>query len=136
MTKVRKDRNPRYTKALDLAEVNNDLMKANSSHNYSMRMRVIGLDKKVTSLVEELQPRNGKLTDAYLKLSHRYWSMLTALEARNSRIELLEKELKDYVPDHWIFADEDSNEDEDNISDEPDPDQLEFDFDTDHLKPN
>ena len=62
--------------------------------------------------------------------------MLTALEARNSRIELLEKELKDYVPDHWIFADEDSNEDEDNISDEPDPDQLEFDFDTDHLKPN
>ena len=69
MTKVRKDRNPRYTKALDLAEVNNDLMKANSSHNYSMRMRVIGLDKKVTSLVEELQPRNGKLTDAYLKYS-------------------------------------------------------------------
>ena len=134
MTKVRKDRNPRYTKALDLAELNNDLMKAQSTHNYSVRGRLVDLNTKVKTISEELVPRNGRLTDAYLKLSHRYWSMLTALEARNSRIELLEKELKDYVPDHWIFTEE--ADEEDNVSDEPDPDQLEFDFDTDHLKPN
>mgnify|MGYP003636774044 CR=1 FL=1 len=55
-------------------------------------------------------------------------------EARNSRVELLEKELRDYVPDHWLFAEEETDDEEDNVSE--DPDQLENDFDTDHLKPN
>ena len=112
------------------------VLKIQTAHNYGTRNRLITLNKKLNVLTDEVVPRNGRLVDAYLKLSHRYWSMLSALEARNSRVELLERELKNYVPDHWIFEDEYSDDEEDNVSDEPDDDQLEFDFETDHLKPN
>ena len=136
MTKLRKDRNPRYTKAMELAELNTDLLKVQTSHNYNSRLRLIDLQKKINSLTDELLPRNARLTDAYLKLSHKYWGLLEVLRTRNSRVELLKKELKNYVPDHWLFAEEETDDEEDNASEESDPNQLEEDFDTDNLKPN
>lgn len=134
MTKIRKGRNPRFQRAINLAKDTHDLVKAEVIAGYNTHKKLKDIDEKVSSLNDQLVPRNGRLTDAYLKLSHRYWGMLNTLEARNSRVELLEKELRDYVPDHWLFAEEETDDEEDNVSE--DPDQLENDFDTDHLKPN
>ena len=141
MTKIRKGRNPRFQRAINLAKDTHDLVKAEVIAGYNTHKKLKDIDEKVSLLNDQLVPRNGRLTDAYLKLSRGYWSMLNILRARtkrlikqNSRVELLEKELRDYVPDHWLFAEEETDDEEDNVSE--DPDQLENDFDTDHLKPN
>jgi len=125
MTKIRKGRNPRYQRAINLAEETHDLVKAEVVAGFNTHKKLKSIDEKVSTLHDQLIPRNGRLTDAYLTLSHKYWGMLNTLEARNSRVELLEKELRDYVPDHWLFAEEETDDEEDNVSE-----------DIDQLKPN
>ena len=125
MTKIRKGRNPRYQRAINLAEETHDLVKAEVVAGFNTHKKLKSIDEKVSSLHDQLIPRNGRLTDAYLILSHKYWGVLNTVEARNSRVELLEKELRDYVPDHWLFAEEETDDEEDNVSE-----------DIDQLKPN
>ena len=74
--------------------------------------------------------RNERLTDAYIKLSSRYWSMLNRLEAREARLDLVTRQLRNYVPDHWLFEEESAGDaEEDNNSEpEPEPQQMEFGF--------
>ena len=55
--------------------------------------------------------------------------MVNILRSREDRIDLLERELKNYVPDHWLFADDAAADAEDDTEDpEPEPQQTEFDF--------
>jgi hypothetical protein len=39
-------------------------------------------------------------------MSGRYSDMVNILRSREDRLDLLERELRNYVPDHWLFADE------------------------------
>jgi len=45
------------------------------------------------------------------------------------RIDLFKKELRDYVPEHWLPEDDSTGDAEDDNSEpEPEPQQMEFDF--------
>ena len=135
MKKIRNNRNPRYQEALNLAEENNQLLKDNNFQNV---LAVSNLESEVTRIKGYLErlagniiPRNEKLTDAYLKLTCRYTDMVSLLRTREDRLDLLERELKICNPDHWLVADDDSEENADVAEeDEPEPEskQLEYDF--------
>jgi len=134
MKKIRNNRNPRYQEALNLAEENNQLLKDNNFQNV---LAVSNLESEVTRIKGYLErlagniiPRNEKLTDAYLKLTCRYTDMVGLLRTREDRLDLL-RELKICNPDHWLVAEDDSEENADAAEeDEPEPEskQLEFDF--------
>jgi|TARA_Y100000031_G_scaffold124334_1_gene140091 hypothetical protein len=131
--KLRKDRNPRYQTALDLAETNNGLMKQQTNHNYNTVLELADIRTDLKKLTNNTLIRNEKLTDAYLKLSARYWDMLNKLTSRESRLDLVTQQLRNYVPDHWMFEDEDSTGDAEDNKKEPEPEhenQIEFDFGT------
>ena len=143
MKKIRRNRNPRYTEALNLAEENNSLLKDNNFQNVlavsNLESEVTRIKTQLTKLASNVFPRNERLTDAYLKMSGRYSDMVNILRSREDRLDLLERELRNYVPDHWLFADEAPANDEDNEDPEPEPEQTEFDFgeyDIKHRKPN
>jgi hypothetical protein len=115
--KLRKGRNPRYQTALDLAQTNNNILKKQLDHNFSNVVDLAAI--KV----------NEKLTDAYLKLSSRYWDMINRLASRETRLDLVTQQLKNYVPDHWLFEEEDSTTGAEDNNSEPEPDpQMGFDF--------
>ena len=131
---VRPNRNPRYQQSLDLAEENNQLLKDNNFQNV---LAVSNLESEVTRMKNYLEriagniiPRNERLTDAYLKLTCRYTDMVGLLRTREDRLDLLERELRNCNPDHWLFAEEDSEDNADAAEEEPEPEskQLEFDF--------
>jgi len=127
--KLRKDRNPRYQTALDLAETNNGLMKQQTDHNFKTVLELADMGTDLKKLTNNTLIRNERLTDAYIKLSSRYWSMLNKLEARESRLDLVTQQLKNYVPNHWLFEDDSTGDAEDDNSEpEPEPQQMEFDF--------
>ena len=68
------------------------------------------------------------LTQAELsELSGINQSLINRLESREARLDLVTNQLKNYVPDHWLFEDEQTDS-EDNTNEEPDPKQMEFDF--------
>ena len=125
--KLRKDRNPRYQTALDLAETNNNILKKQVDHNFNNVVDLAAIKVDLQTLTNKTVTRNEKLTDAYLKLSARYWDMINRLAAREARLDLVTQQLKNYVPDHWLFEDESDAEDN---SSEPEPghQQMEFDF--------
>ena len=127
--KLRKDRNPRYQTALDLAETNNDLMKQQTDHNFQTVLELADIGTDLKKLTNNTLIRNERLTDAYLKLSARYWDMLNKLTSRESRLDLVTQQLKNYVPDHWLFEEEDSATGAEDNNSEPEPDpQMGFDF--------
>ncbi len=143
MKKIRKNRNPRYTEALNLAETNNNLLRENNFQNVlavsNLESEVTRIKQQLTKLASNVFPRNEKLTDAYLKMSGCYSDMVNILRSREDRLDLLERELRNYVPDHWLFADEAPANEEDNEDPEPEPVQTEFDFeeyDVKNRKPN
>ena len=76
MKKIRKNRNPRYTEALNLAEENNSLLKDNNFQNVlavsNLESEVTRIKTQLTKLASNVFPRNERLTDAYLKMSGRY----------------------------------------------------------------
>ena len=145
---VRPNRNPRYQQSLDLAEENNKLITENNFQNVlavsNLESEVTRIKQQISKLAQNVFPRNEKLTDAYLRMSGRYSDMVNILRSREDRIELLERELRNYVPDHWLFADEAAADEEDSTEEpEPEPEQTEFDFGDDfreyelkHRKPN
>ena len=141
---VRPNRNPRYQQSLDLAEENNKLITENNFQNVlavsNLESEVTRIKQQLTKLASNVFPRNERLTDAYLKMSGRYSDMVNILRSREDRLDLLERELRNYVPDHWLFADETAAaDDEDNEDSEPEPVQTEFDFeeyDIKNRKPN
>ena len=129
MKKIRKGRNPRYQTALDLAKTNNNILKKQLDHNFNNVVDLAAIKVDVQTLTNNTVARNERLTDAYIKLSSRYWSMLNRLEAREARLDLVTRQLKNYVPDHWLFEDDSAGDAEDNNSEpEPEPQQMEFDF--------
>jgi len=133
MKKIRNGRNPRYQEALNLAEENNRLLTDNNFQNVlavsNLESEVTRIKQQITKLAGNIFPRNERLTDSYLKLSGRYGDMVNVLRVREDRIDLLERELKNYVPDHWLFADDAATDSEDDTEDpEPEPQQTEFDF--------
>ena len=129
MKKIRKGRNPRYQTALDLAKTNNNILKKQIDHNFNNVVDLAAIKVDVQTLTNNTVARNERLTDAYIKLSSRYWSMLNRLEAREARLDLVTRQLKNYVPDHWLFEDDSAGDAEDNNSEpEPEPQQLGFDF--------
>ena len=143
MRRIRKDRNPRYAEALNLAEENNKLLTDTNFQNVlavaNLESEVTRIKQQLTKLESNVYPRNERLTDAYLKMSGRYSDMVNILRSREDRLDLLERELRNYVPDHWLFADETAADDEDNEDSEPEPVQTEFDFeeyDIKNRKPN
>jgi len=127
--KLRKDRNPRYQTALGLAETNNNLMKQQTDHNFKTVLELADIGTDLKKLTNNTLIRNERLTDAYLKLSARYWDMLNKLTSRESRLDLVTQQLKNYVPDHWLFEEEDSATGAEDNNSEPEPDpQMGFDF--------
>jgi len=137
MKKIRNNRNPRYQESLNLAEENNVLAEKQTEHNYQTVLNLANIDSSVTriaanlnKLVESIIPRNYTVTDAYIKLAGRYSEMVNLVRTREDRIDLLERELKNCDPDHWLIAEEDSedNADEEEDEPEPEPEQQEFDF--------
>ena len=134
--RVRKDRNPRYAEALNIASENNKLLKENADENFNNVVDLADIKTDLKRLSKTIVTRNDNLTDAYIRISGRYWNLLTRLEAREARLELVTTQLKNYVPDHWLFEDESSSEDNTNEEPEPEPNlrtdehQLEFDFDS------
>ena len=129
MKKIRKGRNPRYQTALDLAKTNNNILKKQLDHNFNNVVDLAAIKVDVQTLTNNTVARNERLTDAYIKLSSRYWSMLNRLEAREARLDLVTRQLKNYVPDHWLFEEDSAGDAEDNNSEpEPEPQQMEFDF--------
>ena len=135
--KPRKNRNPRYQTALDLAETNNNILKKQIDHNFNNVVDLAAIKSDLLTLTTNTSRRNEKLTDAYLKLSARYWDMLNKLTSRETRLDLVTQQLKNYVPDHWLFEDENSTDDAEDNSSEPEPEpqslridehQREFDF--------
>ena len=127
--KLRKDRNPRYQTALDLAETNNNLMKQQTDHNFKTVLELADIGTDLKKLTNNTLIRNERLTDAYLKLSARYWDMLNKLTSRESRLDLVTQQLKNYVPDHGLFEEEDSATGAEDNNSEPEPDpQMGFDF--------
>ena len=129
MKKIRKGRNPRYQTALDLAKTNNNILKKQLDHNFNNVVDLAAIKVDLQTLTNNTVARNERLTDAYIKLSSRYWSMLNRLEAREARLDLVTQQLKNYVPDHWLFEEDSADDAEDN-KEEPDPEprQPEFDF--------
>mgnify|MGYP003149269891 CR=1 FL=1 len=132
--KLRKNRNPRYQTALDLAKTNNNILKKQVDHNFNNIVDLAAIKVDLQTLTNNTVIRNERLTDAYLKLSARYWDMLNRLEARESRLDLVTQQLKNYVPDHFLFE-EDSTDDAEDNNNEPEPESLrtdkhqtEFDF--------
>ena len=126
--KVRKGRNPRYIEALNLGYANNKLLKENANENFNNVVDLAAIKVDLKTLTNNTTIRNEKLTDSYIKLSGRYWDMLNRLEARESRLDLVTQQLKNYVPDHWLFEEDSAGDAEDNSSKpEPDP-QMGFDF--------
>ena len=126
--RLRKGRNPRYQTALDLAKTNNNILKKQLDHNFNNVVDLAAIKVDVQTLTNNTVARNERLTDAYIKLSSRYWSMLNRLEAREARLDLVTQQLKNYVPDHFLFE-EDSTDDAEDNSSEPEPDpQMGFDF--------
>jgi len=135
MKKIRNNRNPRYQESLNLAEENNVLAEKQTEHNYQTVLNLANIDSSVTritanlnKLVESIIPRNYTVTDAYIKLAGRYSEMVNLVRTREDRIDLLERELKNYVPEHWLFADDAADEDDEEDEPEPEPEQQEFDF--------
>ena len=127
--KLRKNRNPRYQTALDLAETNNSILKKQVDHNFNNIVDLAAIKVDVQTLTNNTVARSERLTDAYIKLSSRYWSMLNKLEARESRLDLVTQQLKNYVPNHWLFEDDSTGDAEDDNSEpEPEPQQMEFGF--------
>ena len=147
MKKTRNNRNPRYQEALNLAEENNKKLEKQIDHNFQTVLNLADIDSEITRVNQNIKkialnvlPRNERLTDAYIKLSGRYSDMVNILSRREDRIDLLEKELKNYAPNHWLFSDDDL---EDNAADdaaaaeeedEPEPEQAEFNFGEDFKK--
>ena len=119
MKKIRNGRNPRYQEALNLAQENNVLAEKQTDHNFQTVLNLANIDSEI--------PRNDRLTDAYIKLAGRYSDMVNLIRTREDRIDLLERELKNCDPEHWLFAEEDSEDNAAEAEDEPEPDQ-EFDF--------
>ena len=109
---VRPNRNPRYQQALDLAEENNKLITDNNFQNVlavsNLESEVTRIKQQMSKLAQNVFPRNEKLTDAYLRMSGR--------------------ELRNYVPDHWLFADAATDEEDNTEDPEPEPETTEFDF--------
>jgi len=139
MKKIRKNRNPRYTEALNIASENNKLLLENANENFNNVVDLAAIKVDLKTLTKNTTIRNEKLTDAYLKMSGRYSDMVNILRSREDRLDLLERELRNYVPDHWLFADEAAANEEDNEDPEPEPKQTEFDFggyELKHRKPN
>ena len=137
--KLRKDRNPRYTEALNIASENNKLLLENANENFNNVVDLAAIKVDLKTLTNNTTIRNEKLTDAYLKISSRYWELINRLANRESRLDLVTQQLKNYVPDHWLFADEAAANEEDNEDPEPEPKQTEFDFggyELKHRKPN
>jgi len=135
MKKIRNGRNPRYQEALNLAEENNVLAEKQTDHNFQTVLNLANIDSEIVrmggnlkKLVNNVIPRNERLTDAYIKLSGRYHDMVNLIRAREDRIDLLERELKNYAPEHWLFAEEDSEDSAEEAEEEPEPDQEDFDF--------
>jgi len=135
MKKIRNNRNPRYQEALNLAEENNALAKKQTEHNFQNILNLSNIDSEITrigfnikKLALNVVPRNERLTDAYIKMSGRYSDMVNILSRREDRIDLLEKELKNYVPDHYLFAEDAAEDEPEDNTDEPEPEQQEFDF--------
>ena len=135
MKKIRNNRNPRYQESLNLAEENNVLAEKQTEHNYQTVLNLANIDSEVTrigtnlkKLVESIIPRNYTVTDAYIKLAGRYSEMVNLVRTREDRIDLLERELKNCDPDHWLIAEEDSEDNAEEAEDEPEPEQQEFDF--------
>ena len=93
MRRIRKDRNPRYAEALNLAEENNQLLKDNNFRNVlavsNLESEVTRIKSQITKLAENVFPRNERLTDSYLKLAGRYSDMVNALRSREERLDLL-----------------------------------------------
>ena len=129
---VRPNRNPRYQQALDLAEENNKLITDNNFQNVlavsNLESEVTRIKQQMSKLAQNVFPRNEKLTDAYLRMSGRYSDMVNLLRTREDRLELLERELRNYVPDHWLFADAATDEEDNTEDPEPEPETTEFDF--------
>ena len=135
MRKIRNNRNPRYQEALNLAEENNEKLEKQIDHNYQTVLSLADTNSEITRLNQNVKkialnvlPRNERLTDAYIKLTGRYSDMVNVLSRREDRLDLLEKELRNYAPDHWIFANDDSEDNAAEAEDEPEPEQQEFDF--------
>ena len=134
--RVRKGRNPRYIEALNLGYANNKLLKENANENFNNVVDLAAIKVDLKTLTNNTTIRNEKLTDAYLKISSRYWELINRLANRESRLDLVTQQLKNYVPEHWLFEDESSSEDNTNEEPEPEPNlrtdehQLEFDFDS------
>ena len=133
--KLRKDRNPRYQTALDLAQTNNNLLKKQVDHNFNNVVDFAAIKVDLKTLINNTTVRNEKLTDAYLKLSARYWDMINRLAAREARLDLVTQQLKNCVPDHWLFEDEDSTTNSEDNNSDPEPEslgadkhQMDFDF--------
>ena len=117
MKKIRNNRNPRYQESLNLAEENNVLAEKQTEHNYQTVLNLASIDSEVArirsnvkNLVESIIPRNYTITDAYIKLAGRYSDMVNLLRTREDRLDLLERELKNCDPDHWLIAEEDSED--------------------------
>ena len=128
MKKIRNGRNPRYQEALNLAETNNSILKKQVDHNFNNIVDLAAIKVDVQTLTNNTVARNERLTDAYIKLSSRYWSMLNRLEARESRLDLVTQQLKNYVPDHFLFEEDSADDAEDNSSEpEPEPQSLRID---------
>ena len=127
--KLRKNRNHRYQTALDLAKTNNNILKKQIDHNFNNVVDLAAIKSDLLTLTTNTSRRNENLTDAYLKLSARYWDMLNKLTSRETRLDLVTQQLKNYVPDHWLFEEDSADDAEDN-KEEPDPEprQPEFDF--------
>jgi len=134
MKKIRNGRNPRYQEALNLTQENNVLAEKQTDHNFQTVLNLANIDSEIArmggnlkKLVNNVIPRNDRLTDAYIKLAGRYSDMVNLIRTREDRIDLLERELKNCDPEHWLFAEEDSEDNAAEAEDEPEPDQ-EFDF--------
>ena len=135
MQKIRNNRNPRYQEALNLAEENNKKLEKQIDHNYQTVLNLADIDSEVSRLNKSIKnialnvlPRNERLTDAYIKMSGRYSDMVNILSRREDRIDLLERELKNYVSDHWLFADDAADDEPEDNTEDPEPEQQEFDF--------
>ena len=135
MQKIRNNRNPRYQEALNLAEENNKKLEKQIDHNYQTVLNLADIDSEVSRLNKSIKnialnvlPRNERLTDAYIKMSGRYSDMVNLLSRREDRIDLLERELKNYVSDHWLFADDAADDEPEDNTEDPEPEQQEFDF--------
>ena len=128
MKKIRKGRNPRYQTALDLAETNNSILKKQIDHNFNNVVDLAAIKVDLQTLTSSTVIRNEKLTDAYLKISARYWDLINRLAARESRLDLVTQQLKNYVPDHWLFEEDSAGDAEEDNNSEPEPEHQQMEF--------